>query len=264
MEKNLKNILIICLLLLAAVVSCLYLADWWKSPSTLSGTARSIDKKTETVLKLTATSTLASAAISTLPDDAATPIAEKLADFTEYFVLILVVLYSEKYLSVIAGTVTFRVLVPVLCILFAIGLYWKREQINKLIYKLGLLALAFLILIPASIKVSDMIYNAYEESFNTTISSAEELVESSEAVTQDSSGLSSGGIFQQIKDAAAALVKRASTVLNRFVEALAVMIVTTCIIPLLVLVFFVWLFKLITGIDLGAMWKTRRQPHGDN
>ncbi len=258
MEKNLKNIMILCLLLLASVVSCLYLADWWSKPSTLSGTVRSIDEKTETVLKLTATSTLASAAISTLPDDAATPIAEKLADFTEYFLLILVVLYSEKYLAVITGTAAFRYLIPALCLLTGIGLFWKRRQIGRLLWKVGLLALAFLFLIPASIKVSDVIYDSYRSSISATISSAESLADSAQTASQSDAQTSSGGLFQQIKDAAASLSGRASQVLNRFVEALAVMIVTTCIIPLLVLVFFIWCFKIITGIDLNAMIKKKR------
>ena len=40
--------------------------------------------------------------------------------------------------------------------------------------------------------------------------------------------------------------------LNRFVESLAVMIVTACIIPLLVLLFFLWLIRQLTGVDLAA------------
>ena len=40
--------------------------------------------------------------------------------------------------------------------------------------------------------------------------------------------------------------------LNRFLEALAVMLVTSCLIPILVLLFFVWLVKFIWGIALPA------------
>ena len=50
--------------------------------------------------------------------------------------------------------------------------------------------------------------------------------------------------------AATAAVGQLKTVLNRFIEALAVMLVTSCLIPILVLLFFAWLVKLMLGIEL--------------
>ena len=46
------------------------------------------------------------------------------------------------------------------------------------------------------------------------------------------------------------VVEQLKTVLNRFIEALAVMLVTSCLIPILVLLFFAWLVKLMLGIEL--------------
>ena len=53
-----------------------------------------------------------------------------------------------------------------------------------------------------------------------------------------------------ITGAATAAVEQLKTVLNRFIEALAVMLVTSCLIPILVLLFFAWLVKLMLGIEL--------------
>ena len=53
-----------------------------------------------------------------------------------------------------------------------------------------------------------------------------------------------------ITGAATAAVEQLKTVLNRFIEALAVMLVTSCLIPILVLLFFAWLVKLMLGIAL--------------
>ena len=92
MDQTMKKVLIAVLLVLIAVVSMLLVADWAMDPAAHSEIIASIDDKTATVLRLTATSTLASAGISAIPGDAATPIAEKLADFSEYFLLILCVL----------------------------------------------------------------------------------------------------------------------------------------------------------------------------
>ena len=45
-------------------------------------------------------------------------------------------------------------------------------------------------------------------------------------------------------------VEKLKGILNHFLEALAVMLVTSCLIPILVLFFFVWLIKLFLGADL--------------
>ena len=42
----------------------------------------------------------------------------------------------------------------------------------------------------------------------------------------------------------------AEKTLNDFIEALAVMLVTSCVIPVLVLLFFVWITKVILGMEL--------------
>ena len=74
---------------------------------------------------------------------------------------------------------------------------------------------------------------------------------SGEADESEKSGLS--GLFSKVTEgitgAATAAVEQLKTVLNRFIEALAVMLVTSCLIPILVLLFFAWLVKLMLGIE---------------
>ena len=82
MKNTVTKILLAALLVLVAVVSFFLVVKWASAQETHAVTIESIDGKTETVLKLTASSTLASAAVSAIPGDTATPIAEKLADFT--------------------------------------------------------------------------------------------------------------------------------------------------------------------------------------
>ena len=54
---------------------------------------------------------------------------------------------------------------------------------------------------------------------------------------------------------------------NRLVEALAIMLVTACAIPILVLLFFVWLIKTLFSVDLSAgaagAYRTLRGKKGD-
>ena len=249
-EATLKKILLAVLLLLVAVFSFLFLADRAAAPATHAATVGVIDEKTEDVLKLTASASLASFGVSAIPGDTATPIASKLADFAEYFLLILCVLSSEKYLIGIIGAGVFKVLIPVACALGIVALWRNPRLFGRLAIKLAAVGVALYLIIPVSFKVSDMIYGAYRGSIDTTISAAEELSNET-APLADAAGDKGlvGAILDRISETATSLTDKAVDTVNRFVETLAIMIVTSCVIPLLVLLFFLWVIKQLTGID---------------
>ncbi len=257
-EDKVKKLLLCALLALLAVLSILFIADKAADAATHAETLGSIDGKAETVLKLSAASALASAGITAIPGDTATPIAEKLADFTEYFMLILCVLYTEKYLVTIIGAAAFRFLIPIACLLAGISLYWNPKLLRSLSIKIAAVALALYIVIPLSLQISDMIYAAYESSVQNTVAQAEELTEktSSLAEAEEDKGLVAS-VLERIRETAGTLTDKAADTLNRFVETLAVMIVTSCVIPLLVLLFFLWVIKQLTGVDLAGRFRRR-------
>ena len=254
MENTLKRILAAALLVLLAVTSFLFIAERAAAPETHAKTVASIDEKVETVMKLTATATLASVGISAIPDDTATPIAEKLTDFTEYFLLILCVLYAEKYLLSVVGLGAFKVLIPLACMLLVVSLFWAPRRLRSLAAKLAALGLALYLVIPMSITVSDLIYGAYRDHIDNTVASAQELTEETNQLSgaQGDQNLIQS-ILARLSETAASLKNKAANTLSRFVETLAVLIVTSCIIPLLVLAFFLWLIKQLLGVDFTPM-----------
>ena len=253
MEKTLRRVLGLSLLILLAVVSFVFFADMATAPDTHAKTVASIDEKVETVMKLTATATLASVGISAIPDDTATPIAEQLADFTEYFLLILCVLYAEKYLLTVIGAGAFKVLIPIACLLAGVSLFFAREKLRPIALKMAALGLALYCVIPLSITVSDLIYDTYRESIDATVASAQELTEDTEelAGAQGDQGLIRS-ILSRLSETAASLKNKAANILSRYVETLAVLIVTSCLIPILVLMFFLWIIRQLLGVDLSA------------
>ena len=211
------------------------------------------------MLELTAASTAASAAITLLPGDTATPIAEKLADLSGYFLIVLCAIFLEKYLLTITSYVSFTILIPAACALGIAALFSEklRAVLGKLAWHLLLFALAIAFAIPAGVKVSSMIEDTYRASIEETIANTEQTTEDIQSATSgetdesEKSGLS--GLFSKVTEgitgAATAAVEQLKTVLNRFIEALAVMLVTSCLIPILVLLFFAWLVKLMLGIE---------------
>ena len=262
-NSSLRVVLIIVVCILIAALSFFFLAEILSSPETYSGIIRSIDDKVETVLKLTASSTAASAGITAIPGDVGTPIAEKLADFSEYGILILCVLYAEKYLLSILGSGVFRFIIPIACMLYPLGLFHDLEGIKPILKKIAIVSLALYFVIPLSVHISDRIYETYQASIDNTISAAEDLAE--DAVIAGSSAEDQNAIqriWSALSDSASSLAERGAEILNRFIESLAVMIVTSCVIPILVLLFSLWIINQVFGFSIPAPSRhPRLRPH---
>lgn len=267
MEKKHIRLMIILLPLVFALLSFFVVARYASSPEFHQKTIQSLDDKKTTVMELTAASTAASAAISLIPGDGGTPIAEKLADLSSYFLVVICAIYLEKYLVTITGYAAFSILIPLACVLFSAYFLWKRDGFRILAEKLLLFGITVYLVIPASVKVADMIDATYQSSIESTIDSAKQATDEIEADTEENTngtvssdgskskestskkGLLSG-IVSKVEETVTGATKNVETVLNRFIEALAVMLVTSCLIPILVLVFFVWLVKMLLGVDL--------------
>ena len=227
-NSSLKIILITVACILIAALSFFYLAGILSSPETYSGILRSIDDKVQTVLKLTASSTAASAGITAIPGDAGTPIAEKLAEFSEYGILILCVLYAEKYLLSILGSGVFKFIIPIACVLYPLGFFRDLEGIKPILKKIAIVSLALYFVIPLSVHISDRIYDTYQASIDTTITAAEDLAEDATLA----------GSTAEDQNA------------------------TSCVIPLLVLFFSLWIINQVFGFSIPAPSRhPRLRPH---
>lgn len=258
--KNKKIFLQAALPLLAALLSIFVISKYAASPEFHQKTIQSLDEKKTTVMELAAASTAASAAITLIPGDTATPIAEKLADFSTYFLVVICAIYLEKYLVTITGYAAFVILIPLACVLLAVNAFWKNRTCVNAAMKLILFGLAISLVIPASVKVSDMIENAYEASIEETINSAKEAAELAESDTQEAEGETEkkgflDGIISSVQDGVSNAAEKVENILNNFIEALAVMLVTSCVIPVLVMVFFVWIIKMVLNVDVN--WPRR-------
>ena len=249
MSPKLKTALIVVILLAFAVTSFLFLGDYAASPECHSGTITSLNEKQSTVLKLAASATAASTAISILPGDAGTPIAEKLADLSSSFLLVLSVIFLEKYLLTITGFAAFKILLPIACLLLIANFYFREGVLSRIAGKLVVFSIAILLVVPVSIGASDLIESTYETSIEETIAAAEQF--SKESAAEESGESQEGGvissIISDIKSSATDVTKRAETVLNNFIESLAVILVISCAIPVVVVIFFIWVCNMVLG-----------------
>ena len=250
-----KAFRVIAVILLAAVAVCsvFLFAKAATSTENNAATLEALDEKKSTVLKLTAASTALSAGITALPGDTASPIAEEIADLSTYFLIIVSAIYLEKFLVPITGFAAFYLLLPAGCVAAIVGICSRNLTFKRLGMKLALFGIAISLVIPASVKVSDYIDKTYGDSIQTTLNTA--LMTTDEITAENTSSEETGAlgkIINNIKNGAEDLSNRLSALLNSFIESVAVMIVTSCVIPILVLLFFIWLIKVILGVNISA------------
>lgn len=263
-ENHIFRIVMIVLCIVIALVSNIVLSKNYSSPeyTVNKKTITYLDEKKTTALELCAGATALSAAITLIPGDTGTPIAEKLTDLSGYFLIVVSAIYLEKYLLTILGALTFRWLIPAAMIAIALYFGIRRDFFWKLGVKILIFGLAVYAVIPVSVHVSQLIYNTYQESIDTTLAETENLISQTEGNAQSSteSDQNSGdeGFFaglvdkakdtiEQAKDTASIATEQFKYMLNKFIDGLAVLIVTTCLIPILVMVFFMWIVKMILG-----------------
>lgn len=247
MDKKLIKVLLSLLLVLLGVLSYFPMARAAENADFSRRLVDSIEEKTATVLKLTSASALASAGISAIPGDTATPIAEKLADLTGYFLIILSVLYTEKTLLTLLGAAAFKAFIPLGCLLGLAGIwFWNRGKM--LAWKLFLFAAAVAVAIPLSLMISDRVYENYADRIERTLDSSKVLSDETAPLAEADESLIRS-ILSKLSETASSLSDKAADLLNHYVESAAILIVTSCILPCLGLVLIVWLIRMLFGFD---------------
>lgn len=279
-EKQ-KKILFALIPIVIELLSFFVIARFTSSTEFNAKTIQSLDDKKTTVMELAAASTAASAAITLIPGDVGTPIANKLADLSSYFLIVLCAIYLEKYLVTITGYAAFKILVPIACVFFSGYLLWRKEILRVVAQKFLLFGLAVYLVIPASVKVADMIETTYASSIESTIETAKQTTDEIESETGESGQVDDkssneksqsdsdsdskenaggffSGLFNKVQEGVSTATANVENVLNNFIEALAILLVTSCLIPILVLIFFVWLVKMLLGLNIDIPTSVRK------
>lgn len=279
-EKQ-KKILLALIPIVIALLSFFVIARFTSSTEFNAKTIQSLDDKKTIVMELAAASTAASAAITLIPGDVGTPIANKLADLSSYFLIVFSAIYLEKYLVTITGYAAFKILVPIACVFFSGYLLWRKEILRVVAQKFLLFGLAVYLVIPASVKVADMIETTYASSIESTIETAKQTTDEIESETGESGQVDDkssneksqsdsdsdskenaggffSGLFNKVQEGVSTATANVENVLNNFIEALAILLVTSCLIPILVLIFFVWLVKMLLGLNIDIPTSVRK------
>lgn len=260
---NLKLLSTTLAILLVGVVSYFILCPMVNRSSYIDDMILALDQSKEVVMTLATSSTAVSIAVTLLPDDAATPVAEKITDLSALLLIVLCTIYLEKFLVSISGVIVFRIMVPIVCFGAILWFLTKREAVKSLTIKFGIFAAGLLIIIPISVKVSLLVQSQYENAINLTIESATYSAEKMQEGTADvESGAETttsiyGQVLGKLKETGDIIASGANNMtdylkklMGNLLDAVALLLVTTCIIPLITALIIIWLVKILFGVNM--------------
>lgn len=229
------------LLVLAAVISITLIAPAAADPANHKHSIEQTEEKIATVMTLSGGAAATSAALSVLPGDMCTPLAEQLAEMAKYFLLILSALYLEKFLISLSGYASFMFLIPLAFLLMCAALMLGKKYLYGAACKIFIIALCIFFVVPVSVKLSDMVYETQAAKINDTVEEYNAL---------EIEGDSDSGLLNEITEITTGTVDKITSFIGKMLESLAVMIVTACLIPLLVFVVLVWLVKTVFSSEI--------------
>lgn len=256
-----KNCIIVGVLVVIALLSFFALSSITSSPDFHKNSIKLLDEKKMTVANMTGAAAAASTIISAIPGDATTPIANEIMDVASYLLIITGVIFLEKMLLTLTGLIAFKYLIPISCILGIIYVFWKKEVLKNLAIKLTVFGLLIYLVVPTSIYLSSWIENNYKSTINVSIESVEEIGIGEQAAEEEinkNEGLLQGimnnaqKVAEKVTSSVSDGVEKAKQVLSNFIDATAILIITSCVIPVLVIIFFVWIIKIVFGIDVSS------------
>ncbi len=256
---------LVVLALLSGFVARPHFAD----TKTWDSTIEVIDQKKGNVLALTTSCVALSAGITALPGDTGTPVAEQLAQLSGNLGIVLAVLYLEKYLLTILWSVGLGILIPFALVLFAVSLgihgRWSTSAVlRRVATRVLVVAVIGMALVPASVWVSQKVDETYQVSIEQTEQKATEASKTSSTKSEKKSETTENkNVLEQLTDGASSLLTSVTDSaksmtdevvqqVTDLIEGVIVMIVTSCVIPLLVLAAFLWLGHTLLGIDISG------------
>ena len=132
-----------------------------------------LEKSQNTVMTFSSATIATSLAISALPDDFASPLANTVSDLNTYFVFMFAVLFVEKLIVVEGVKISLAYIIPAACILYMIFILTAKEVFKNFATKLLILGFSIIIVIPFSTHFTETVCEDYLVYVDKTIAEAD-------------------------------------------------------------------------------------------
>lgn len=242
-----KKILCVVLLAIIALSSMFLISKRATSPESYRSVIESIDEKKASVMGMTAAAATTSTILAAIPGDVTTPIANQIMEVSSYLLIVVCVLVLEKSLLTVIGYLSFNILIPISCVMLGVYTFVRRETLKILAVKFIVFALVIVAIIPFSLKISDLIYEANK----TTIEQVTTEIDKVENESQENKSWLEKTL-DKIKDGVTAAGNKAKQILNKFIDAIALFIIVYCAIPIIIVLLVIWFFKFLFGATISV------------
>lgn len=275
----------IVIALFIAILSFTCLSKFASSPEFHKKSIQVLDQKKITIMELTAGAATVAITASLLLGERTEPLSDKLMDLTSYFLIILCAVILEKYLLTMIGFLSFKIILPLAAILYIICTLIKNKEIKKISYKLAIFSVVIFLVIPISVFISNLIEKTYADEIRIVLDSTkkitndikilneESLLNDEETKNIDDENINNDtdiigkalGIISKARDTIGATTSKIGNfilksgsklfndltrILGNLIEAIAIMLVTTCILPIFILLIFSRILKLFFDINV--------------
>lgn len=263
MKEKLAKVL---LLIFITVFSITVLANVVPDTVYMQETVEYLDESQSTIMTFSGTASATSLALSALPEDFATPLASTVSDLNTYFIFMFAVLFVEK-LMVLEGTkLTFAYVIPVTCLLYILFVLSGKEMFRNFGRKLLILGIALIFVIPVSTRFTNIVCKDYMVYVDETIAEADAGASKINEVM--AAGDEQAGFFDKIAVAfknsiqgVSDLLDYFNNVIKRCINSVAIMLVTTFVVPFLILLLFRWLLTELFALHFPMPRIQIKLPH---
>ena len=263
--EPIRNILI---LVLIGVFSFFVITSWLPERSFIKESIESVEESSNTVMKFSAATLSTSLAISALPDDFATPLADSLADMNIYFIAILVMLHFEQLLIRYGVKLAFAIAIPAACGIGILSILLKKDLLKGIAARVAVLGLAVALVVPCSTHITNYVaadLTAYvENTIADTEDGADKLNEAMEGGAEEQT------IFEKLSDLFQTAINDMSNLMAHFqntirkcMNSIAILILTNCLMPIVNFFILKWILKETFHIAI-PMPQMRRKRHSDS
>ncbi len=263
--ESVRNILI---LVLIGVFSFFVITSWLPDRGFIKDSIESVEESSNTVMKFSAATLSTSLAISALPDDFATPLADSLADMNIYFIAILVMLHFEQLLIRYGVKLAFAIAIPAACGIGILSILLKKDLLKGIAAKVAVLGLAVALVVPCSTHITNYIAADLKAYVENTIADTEDggdkLNEAMEGGTEEQT------MFEKLSDLFQTAINDMSNLMTHFqntirkcMNSIAILILTNCLMPIVNFFILKWILKETFHIAL-PMPQMRRKRHSDS
>ena len=218
-------------------------------------TIQHLEESQNTIMKFSGTTIATSLSLSALPNDFASPLASTVSDLNTYFIFIFAVLFVEKLVVIEGIKIALVWMIQAACILYIAAILTSKEMFKNFAKKLLILGISIIMVIPISTHFTETVCADYLTYVDETIEEADAGANKiNELMAEENDDAT---FFDKLTDAFKTAIRDVNDLLAYFknvvkkcVNSVAVMIVTTFVLPMLTMLLFRWLLTELFALHL--------------